>query len=350
MWFGGGLARIALLGLAFLPMILGGQVVIWVFILVAVIRSAAGNLAFPAWMSITGDLVPMEGRGRFFGSRNFVMVIAGMVMTYLVGVFITRVGSLQGYQLSVLLAFGVGMFSTYAFSRIKDQQAGQPVHSAMPVSLPAIWKDMRSSPLFLWFCFTSALWNFFMNVAGPFFNVYMVQDLKFSAAMVGITAVATSFSKLFIQKKVGELSDRWGPGRVQVVSMFLIPVLPLAWVFITKLWQVVALNILGGVLWGAFELVSFNFLLELTPGALRARYSAIFQVIVTVALAGGAALGSSIILWWGYNGIFLTSAAGRLLSAILFYKLIHDLARQHKLADGTAAIAGAVENPPSAAG
>jgi MFS family permease len=321
-WFGGTLARLALLLLALLPLGQTGQVLIWGVILVSIVRSAAGNLAFPAWMSITGDLVPQAGRGRYFGSRNFVMGIAGMGMTYLVGEFITRVGSPQGYQLALILAFGVGMLSTYSFSRIKDQQAGQPVHSSMRVSLPEIWKDLRASPVFLSFCFASALWNFFINVAGPFFNVYMVQNLSFTAAMVGLTAVSTSLSKMLFQQKAGELSDRWGPGRVQMICMFLIPILPLSWIFITQLWQVVLLNILGGVLWGAFELVSFNFLLQLTPDALRARYSAIFQIVVTVALGGGAALGSSIIFWWGYTGIFLISALGRIVAALFFLQLM----------------------------
>lgn len=328
-WFGGSMARLMLLVLALLPFGFTGQVLIWVVILMSVIRSAAANLAFPAWMSITGDIVPLEGRGRYFGSRNFVMVIAGMIMTYLVGEFITRVGSPQGYQLSLVLAFGVGLLSTYSFSRIKDQQAELPVHSSMSISLPDIWKDLRASPVFLSFCFASALWNFSMNVSAPFFNVYMVQNLKFTAAMVGITAVSTSFSKMLIQKKVGELSDRWGPGKVQMVSMFLIPIMPLAWVFITQLWQVVVLNIFGGVVWGMFELVSFNFLLQLMPDALRARYSAIFQVIVTVALAGGAVLGSSIIFWWGYTGIFLVSAFGRSMAALFFLKLIRSLGKHN---------------------
>lgn len=324
-WFGGGLARFALLVLALLPLGFTGQALIWVVILLSVIRSAAGNLAFPAWMSITGDIVPQEGRGRYFGSRNFVMGIAAMLMTYLVGEFITRVGSPRGYQLSLMLAFGVGLFSTYFFSRIKDQQASQPVHSSMRISLPDIWKDLRAAPLFLPFCFASALWNFSINIAGPFFNVYMVQDLKFTAAMVGVAAVSISISKMLIQKKVGEISDRWGPGRVQVVCMFLLPILPLIWIFITQLWQVVALNFFGGFLWGAFELVSFNFLLQLTPDAVRARYSAVFQIVVTVALAGGAALGSSIILWWGYTGIFLVSALGRIAAALFFLRLMTSL-------------------------
>lgn len=342
-WFGGGLARIVLLLLALLPLGLTGQVLIWAIILLSVLRSAAGNLAFPAWMSLTGDIVPLEGRGRYFGSRNLAIVIAGMIMTYLMGEFITRVGSPHGYQLSLVLAFAVGLVSTYAFARISDHHAASPVETPMPVSMASIWAVMRASPVFLFFCLTSAIWNFFVNVSAPFFNVYMVQNLSFTAAMVGITAIATSFSKIFIQKKVGELSDRWGPGRVQMVSMLLIPILPICWVFITQLWQVVLLNIFGGVLWGAFELVSFNFLLELTPGALRARYSAIFQIVVTLALALGAAMGSSIILWLGYNGIFLTSAVGRIIAAVLFMILMRKMAKQTQSLEEAGAFEAAIE-------
>ncbi len=327
-WFGGGVARFALLVMVLLPFGFTGQALIWAVILWSVIRSAAGNLAFPAWMSMTGDIVPVEGRGRYFGSRNFAMNVAGMIMTYLVGEFITLVGSPAGYQLSVLLAFGVGMVSTYCFSRIKDQQAGQPVYSSMRVSLPEMWKDLRAAPVFLGFCLAAALWNFFVNVAGPFFNVYMAENLKFTAAMIGLTAVSTNLSKLLIQRKLGELSDRWGAGRVQLVSMFLIPMLPLAWVFITQLWQVVVLNIIGGVFWGAFEVASFNFLLVLTPESQRARYAAIYQIVVTVALAGGAAIGSSIILLWGYTGIFLVSAFGRISAGLIFLPLLRNLHKQ----------------------
>jgi MFS family permease len=220
------------------------------------------------------------------------------------------------------------MVSTYFFSRIKDQQAGQPVHSSMRVSLPDILKDLCASPVFLSFCFAAALWNFFVNVSGPFFNVYMAQNLNFTAAMIGVTAVSTNISKMLIQPKVGELSDRWGPERVQLVCMCLIPVLPLAWIFITQLWQVAALNIVGGIFWGAFELAYFNFIFVLTPESQRARYSAIYQIVVTVALAGGAALGSSIILWLGYTGIFLVSAFGRIAAALIFLLLLRSFHRR----------------------
>jgi MFS family permease len=312
-----------LLVMALAPLGATGQVLIWVVIVLGVIRSATGNLAYPAWMSITGDIVPIGGRGRYFGSRNFAMVIAAIVMTYLIGEFITRVGSPQGFQLALGLAFATGMVSTSFFAHIKDMWAGQPAHSAPPISLSTIWQDFRASPAFLQFSLATALWNFSLNIAGPFFNVYMAQDLKFTTAMIGISSVATSATKVLTQRKLGELADRWGAGRIQMLSMFLIPTLPLAWIFVQHLWQVVLINSFSGVFWGAFELASFNFLLVFMPESKRARYSAIFQVVVTISLAGGAALGSAIISSpWGYIGIFLASAIGRILAALMFFRLM----------------------------
>jgi len=57
--FGGGIARFLLLVLALLPLGWAGKGLIWTVIAVTVLRSIAGNLAFPAWMSFTADVVPI---------------------------------------------------------------------------------------------------------------------------------------------------------------------------------------------------------------------------------------------------------------------------------------------------
>jgi MFS family permease len=156
----------------------------------------------------------------------------------------------------------------------------------------------------------------------PFFNVYLVQSLKASATMVGITSIASTVSGLLVQRGLGKLADRWGAHRLQLVSGLLIPLLPLAWAFTRAAWQVIPINLLGGVLWGAYSLASFNLLLELTPQEGRARYSAMYQVMVTLALAAGAAVGGWMVTQWGYTAIFVTSAIGRLLAALLFARFV----------------------------
>ncbi len=321
--FGGGMARLAILALAFLPLFAGGQALVWAAIALSVSRDAWGNLAFPAWMSLSGEIVPIEGRGRYFGTRNFIMGVAGMLTVLLVGELITRTGRPQGFQIALGLAFLLGILSTYSFSRLSDSGGKLDGRSAEAAfSLRAILANVRTRPTFVALALVMALWNFSLNIAGPFFNVYMVENLGFTATMVGITSIVTTLASLLVQRRIGRLSDRLGPRKVQLIMMFLIPTLPAGWIFITQFWQVIALNAYGGIIWGAFNLVSFNFLLSLTPEMQRARYSAIFQVLVTLALAGGAAFGSLVVTLWGYQAVFLCSALGRVVAAILFARFV----------------------------
>lgn len=319
--FGGVLARLMILLIALVPFVSKAQV-IWLAITLAVLRDAFANLAFPGWMSLTGDIVPYEGRGRYFGSRNFIMAIAGMFTTLLMGGLITQVGSPIGHQLAMGCAFIFGIAGTFSFSKIIDPKQNSALLSSASMSIPKILVELGKNNTILALFATTALWNLSLNIAGPFFTVYLVQNLKASATMVGLTAVATSLASMLVQRKVGSLSDHLGPRRVQLFSMLLIPILPLLWTIVNEAWQVILINLLGGVLWGAFSLASFNYLLALFPDAMRARYSALYQIVVTLSLALGAALGSLVINSISFKSVFIISAVGRIIAGILFARFV----------------------------
>lgn len=338
--FGGGLGRLVVLTLALLPLFLGNESLVFVAIALSVTRDAMNNLSFPAWMSLTGDIVPLEVRGRYFGSRNFIMGVAGMTTILLVGEWITRTDQPLGYQLAIGLAFILGLASTYSFSRLKDPADQKIPSQPLPPNLLGIFRDVKKHPIFLTLCVTTFLWNFSINVAGPFFSVYMVQDLKATATMVGIASIIGNLCRLIVQRKVGELADRWGPRRVQLISMILIPIVPALWAFSTAMFQIYFIEVLAGIVWGAYNLASFNFLLSLIPEDQRARYSALFQLTVTLALASGAALGSWVITQWGYRGVFLFSAMGRFIAALFFARYVIPPKQNHRqnIAEKTTAI------------
>jgi MFS family permease len=326
--FGGSWARIALLLLALAPFVFQGSTLIIAGIIISISRDAMGNLAFPAWMSITGDIIPMEGRGRYFASRNFIMGITGITATFLIGLLIPRFSGTEGYQIALGISFLLGVMGVYSFSRIHDYP--QPVVSARPQALENI--DSASTRIgiketlaellthheFVQFAAVSALWNIALNIGGPFFSVYLVKNLGADATLVGLTTIASAVSGMLIQYKLGELNDRWGSRKLTVISGLLIPIMPFAWMFINSGWQVIPINILGGILWGAYGMGSFNYLLMVIPPERRARYSAIFQVAAMLSLAIGAALGSLIVTKWGFHAVFGGSGIGRLIAALLF--------------------------------
>jgi len=337
-----GWARVALLFLALIPFLLSGNALIMVAMALSISRDAMANLSFPAWMAITGDIVPIEGRGRYFASRNFIMSITGMIAIFLVGLLITHSSGLTGFQIAFALAFVIGSGSLFSFSHIHDQ----PHHpSTPPIPTPAPrdetsveqepaetvqkkhtplddLRELFAYPDFIQFAGVTALWNIALNFAGPFFTVYLVKNLGANATMVSLTTIASSVSGMLAQLKLGELHDRWGPRKLTMISGLLIPIVPLAWAFIDSPWYVIPINLVSGSLWGAYGMGSFNYLLTIIPGDRRARFSAIFQVVVTASLAIGAALGSlTVSSPWGFTGVFIGSAIGRLAAALLFVRL-----------------------------
>lgn len=91
------ISRLMVFLMALLPFfLLGTSALVWIMLALVIIREAANNFAYPGWIALIGDIVPIEGRGRYFGSRNFIMGLAGMLVTLLMGEFITRIGEPLG--------------------------------------------------------------------------------------------------------------------------------------------------------------------------------------------------------------------------------------------------------------
>jgi len=316
---GGGGTHAALLLLALVPLVFHGPAAVYAAIALVVVHSGFGNLALPAWIALTADVVPLRWRGRYFSFRNIAMGVAGMAVTYLVGRLITGIGAPLGYQLAIGLAFGVGLVSLFCFAHIAEPPV--PTRRAADGG-GRVFRALRAQPGFVAFCATSALWNLALNLAGPFFGVYLVEGLQASASVVGALSVVGSLAALPGQRLFGLLADRWGERRLQLVTGLIIPLLPMAWALVGSPWHAVPINLAGGFLWAGYNLAAFNLLLSITPRDQRPRYSAIYQITVTVALAGGAALGGVIATYWGYKTLFVLSGLGRLLAALLFARFV----------------------------
>ncbi len=319
---GGGVARAMLFFLALLPLAATGPTVVYVAIGLAVTRFAFANLSVPAWTSLTADIVPARWRGRYFAARNMAMGIAGMGLTFGVGQFITRVGAPKGYQFAMGLAFFLGIISTFCFARLTEPSAPIKPRVGSSARLP-LWQNLRQYPTFLAFCGVAALWNFSLNVAGPFFSVHFVQGIHGTAGFWGIISLAHGLAALPGQRLFGVLADRWGPRRVQLLTGLLIPLVPWLWALSRAPIHLIPVEVVSGFLWAGYALASFNYLLLLSPEDRRARFAALYQIVVTLALAAGGAVGGLVATQWGYRTTFALSGLGRLAAALLFVYLIH---------------------------
>lgn len=313
--------RFLLLLLIIFPLFVpSGRVLIAIAMALVVGRTLVANLMLPAWTTLVSDIVPAQWRGRYFSSRNILMGASGFLGLLVVGQLIDRNAGAGGYQLAFVVALIAGMSSIYAFSRIEEPARTVAVQAAV-ASLP-LRKLLEGQGRFVVYCAIAAFWNLAVQISGPFFNVFLAEEVRASASVIALASAASSLASLPGQRVFGLLSDRKGSEWVQRWTGLLIPAVPALWGFITQPWQAFPLQILAGFAWAGYNLAAFNQLLELTPAEPRPRLVAVYQATVGIGMAVGAALGGWIAQVLGYRPVFWISGIGRLFAAAAFSVLI----------------------------
>lgn len=322
-WTAGVAGRVPLGVAALLPLAVAAPLaMVWSIIVLNALRAFAMSFPNPAWTAMTAELVPGKLRGRFFASKNIAMGVMAFAAGPLGGLLV-RIGTgtggavhaSSGYQLVFALSFLVGMVATVCFWKIPDPPFHRPEEGFRLRGLLRSVTEVRMFPIFL---ISGFVWNTGTQIAGPFFTVCMVRSLHATAYEVGVTAGAAALLALAGQYVFGRMVDRRGSVAVQLFTGFLIPLLPLPWIWATRPWHAAIMMGLGGFFWAGYNLANFNLLLELTPERYRARAVAVYQSVVYASAVIGPLVGGAIVDAAGFAPVFVITAVGRLAGSIIF--------------------------------
>jgi MFS family permease len=184
-----------------------------------------------------------------------------------------------------------------------------------------LWSAIGGNRAFLGLVVSGFVWTLALQVAAPFFNVYLVRHLGASAATVGALAGVNTLFGLIGSGVFVRVMDRAGALKTQAFTGLLIPIIPTAWIWVTAPWQVGVLEAYAGLVWAGYNLANFALLLELTPDSHRPQAVALYQTVVFTSAVVGPLLGGWLADTFGFHVIFAASGAGRLLGIVLYIRL-----------------------------
>jgi len=322
-FYAGILGRLALLASAFAVALLHGHLALYAVIALFTLRAFLGNFTLPAWTALAADVIPEQLRSRYFASRNFAVSTATLAITPLGGLLLDYAGFPGGYVAALAASFGLGMVATLAYARIPEPPAPDSTVRPPRIDPGAI---ARNGQFRMFVTATFAL-HFATMIAGPFFTVYLKNDLHASNFEVGWLTTASAVTGLLAQLVCGELQHRRGALWLARMALVVLPTLPIMWFFLDRPWMVLAPNLFGGFMWAAFNLANFQLLLEVTPEQHREEYVAVFHMTVFAALFAAPFAGSALIAALGYRSTFLVSGLSRLISTSLFFFAVKRPAR-----------------------
>jgi MFS family permease len=256
------------------------------FLLVLIgVFNALLTIADNAWLSWMSDLVPKERRGRFFGIRNTGMGLIGMIMSFSGAWFLDHYKAIGQNNFGFGIIFLVASVATTIGTILITQQPEIIIpreRTSLKKIVTAPFKDTN----FRKFLRFIAFWNLTSGIAGPFYIVFMLQNLKMSYSTVAIYSIIANSVILLSQPLWGKAIDRFKSKPVLFINFIFIGFLPLLWIFPTSffLFPVWLDAFITGVFWPGVNLSVFNIVFSLSDNEKQKEsYFAIFAAITGIS-------------------------------------------------------------------
>ncbi len=285
-----------------------------------------GNWVATAWGSLMSDYLEPHERGRYMGSRQFIVGLAGIVaLVFASGLLdgLKPYSEALGFGLLFVFTGGLRLYSSHLFKRMQDLP-----YEEKPESKFTFWmfiRRFRQSNFVKFVVFTAGI-TFATQLSAPYFSVYMLDDLHYNYFQFMAVHLMALVSALIAAPLWGRIADRTGNVRVLKITGALIPFVPILWVFSTNWYYLLAVEIYAGFVWGGFNLCAANFIFDSVSQEKRVRCLSYFNLINGAALFLGATLGGVLIEMLpklnGYAAMSLFLISG-LLRLFLYLLPIH---------------------------
>jgi MFS family permease len=279
------------------------------------------------WLS---DIVPSHRLGRYLSIRSIISAGTYISSFYVMGYFLDHFqkGAFNGFTVIFLLSFLVCTISLVLYLFIKmPVPIGEEPQSEM--GFLGFVREAKQNELGTLILF-SAMIIFSASICGAFFSVYMLEDLHFTYLTYTLVLSVEYIARMAISYFGGRWVDKAGAVKVLHLAAFMIPIIPILWVFSANIGYILAIQVLSGIAWATYDLCIQSYLFRATPPTKRLHYIIYQRSIVTLAAATGPLLGALLlnvdfpIFTNPILAIFLISGALRFLVVIAILPRLKD--------------------------
>jgi MFS family permease len=145
------------------------------------------------------------------------------------------------------------------------------------------------------FLLFSGLMHSAVLVAGPFFVIYLLQDLHLTHWQYGTWLAAGIIGQFMTLPAWGQFGDRFGNKALLTFTGLLVAFLPMLYLFATTWLFLVTVNFFGGVVWAGLGLGLNNYVFDAVQPTDRAKAVAVSSIVNATGWAIGTVVGSVLI-------------------------------------------------------
>jgi MFS family permease len=247
----------------------------------------------PAWNAWVETLVPRERRARFFATRARLANAA--LLASLLAASLALFGAIGTPRALPLFA---GLFACAALARFasanflarQSERAGL-VDGHEALSPLATLRRLRGSPESRLLLAMLAL-TFGTYVAAPFFVPYMLGPIGLDYTTFTIVTATVFVARIAAAPILGRIAHRVGVQRILVWGAFAVTPLPALWLVSHDLAWLLAVQVLSGAAWGAYEYATLLTFFEHIDARERTSVLSLYNAANAMAMVGGNVVGA----------------------------------------------------------
>ncbi len=230
---------------------------------------SAGGFLNPAAGSWLISLVPERMRGKYFGLRDMCILASTAGISLLMGRILDIFKSNDRYFIGFAVVFAVVLVLAFlnfnTIRRIKEPEVVQLSHS---LNLKSVFTIPVKHKKFRKIILLNIIWNLSAQLSLPFFSVYMVTGLKLSYTFIMIMGIILSSVQAVSAKIWGKISEKHTWEYTTVVSIALIGICHVTWIFVTHATYFILIpiiQVLAGIAWAGVNMSLFNIQFKYAP-------------------------------------------------------------------------------------
>ena len=327
-------SRIFLLLIALTPFLFSSQMGLLLLIIGLFFHTSINAVLVCSWNSWMSDFIPREQLGSFHSKRLVLATGLGMLLS-LIGAFsidhwkiIYPHYELYVYSILFFLGFVAGMIGVYFISSIPEPRLiGHETKITLFELIQHPFKNSNYKKLIVFL----GSWHFAVNLAAPFFTVYMIRRLELSLSLIIVFSVISQTISIAFFRIWGRISDRFSNKSVLAVSGPLFIICILVWTFTTlpekhilTIPLLVIIHIFMGIATAGVGLAAGNIGIKLAPKGQGTSYLAAITLINSLAAGIAPILGGHFVDFFAKRELSLDltwrSPAGELVMHTLNFQ------------------------------
>ncbi|MBF0446235.1 MAG: MFS transporter [Magnetococcales bacterium] len=286
---------------ASLPWLMPGETASSILFFSLFMYFSLGTVAALSYQSWMRDLIPEHRRGIHSANRMILSTLAGSLFGMGAGYGVDHLkplfSELPVYSGMFILGGVLGLAGVWALSRIPEPKMPPPEHIGWTATLRKPFSDQNFRQLLVFL----ASWNFAVNLAAPFFTVYMLNRLHLNMTLIMALAMVSQVANMLFARLWGMLADRFSnrsvlmeSGPILIFTMLIWPFTSMPDNYLLTIPLLITIHALSGISSSGVNLASSNIAMKLAPKGEATQFLAVRSMVSGIAAMLGPIVGGTL--------------------------------------------------------